>query len=200
MAKSPSGFFTILAIIYVHWSCHQPRVSVWFPQIGKSAQFLHIKSKSDSISSASASTTCAHQRLRGLCISKSPREQGALATNWIKERPEGLKLQNLALTTKTGPFCKQFTGKSNCRRPLHTINKCETLGSGKQLVLHGNPSAIARDFSPHMAVIRRHFLPNVHFQCCMSLQGTSVTILRSLRPAANPLGAPLEKPVQDQLA
>ena len=54
----------------------------------------------------------------------------------------------------------------------HAINKCESLGSGKQLILHGNPSAIAKDFSPHMAVLRRHFLPNMHFQCCMLLQGT----------------------------
>ena len=27
-------------------------------------------------------------------------------------------------------------------------------------------------FFPHMAVLRRIFLPNVHFQCCMLLQGT----------------------------
>ena len=35
-----------------------------------------------------------------------------------------------------------------------------------------DPSAIARDFSPHMAVLRRHFLPNMQFQCCMILQGS----------------------------
>ena len=29
-------------------------------------------------------------------------EEAALATNWIKDRPEGLKLQNLALATRTG--------------------------------------------------------------------------------------------------
>ena len=40
------------------------------------------------------------------------------------------------------------------------------------MVLHGNPSVIARDLSPHMAVFRRHFLLNVHFQCCLLLQGT----------------------------
>ena len=39
----------------------------------------------------------------------------------------------------------------------YAINKCESLGSGKQLILHGNPSAIAQVFSPHMAVLRRHF-------------------------------------------
>ena len=38
----------------------------------------------------------------------------------------------------------------------YAINKCEFLGSRKQLVLHGNPSAIAADFSPNMAVLQRH--------------------------------------------
>ena len=39
-------------------------------------------------------------------------------------------------------------------------------------MLHGNPSLIAKDVLPHMAVLRRHFLPNMHFQCCVLLQGT----------------------------
>ena len=30
-------------------------------------------------------------------------EEAALATNWIRDRPEGLKFQNLALATVTGP-------------------------------------------------------------------------------------------------
>ena len=54
----------------------------------------------------------------------------------------------------------------------HAINKCESFGSGKQWILHGNPPAIAQDFSPHTAVLRRHFLPNIQFECCMVLQGT----------------------------
>ena len=36
------------------------------------------------------------------------------------------------------------------------------------MILHWNPSAIARDFSPHMAVLRRLFLPNAHSRCCSS--------------------------------
>ena len=32
----------------------------------------------------------------------SIQEEAALATNWIKDRPEGLKLQNLTLATSTG--------------------------------------------------------------------------------------------------
>ena len=40
------------------------------------------------------------------------------------------------------------------------------------MILHGNPLAIAKDFSPHMAVLRRHFLPNMLFECCIILWGT----------------------------
>ena len=49
-----------------------------------------------------------------------------------------------------------------------------------------------------MAVFRRHFLPNVHFQCCMLLHGTLGHEIRHLsRPAVNPLpGCSSEKPVQ----
>ena len=46
-------------------------------------------------------------------------EEAALATNSIKGRPEGLKLQNLTLATRTGRTTyRQFSGKSNCTRPL----------------------------------------------------------------------------------
>ena len=89
------------------------------------------------------------------------REEAALATNWIKDRPEGLKLQNLALATMTGPVLssspRNVTADVQCAK-----NKCESLGTGQQLILHGNPSAHAVT----------SFLPNVHFQCCMLLQGT----------------------------
>ena len=54
----------------------------------------------------------------------------------------------------------------------YAIGKCESSGAGKQLILPGKTSAIAEDFSPHMAVLRRHFVPNMHFQCCMLLQST----------------------------
>ena len=54
----------------------------------------------------------------------------------------------------------------------YAIYKCESLGLGRHLIHHGKPSALAGDFSPHVAVLRRHFLPNVHFQCCMLFQGT----------------------------
>ena len=76
----------------------------------------------------------------------SIREEAALATNWIKDRREGLKLQNLALATLTGPAVCSFP-KNTTSDVQYVINKCESLGSGKQFILHGNPSAIAKDFS-----------------------------------------------------
>ena len=89
----------------------------------------------------------------------SIREEALLATNWIKDGPEGLKLQNLALATMTGPAMSSLP-KHMKADVQYAINKCESLGTGKQLIRHGNPSAIAQVFSPHMAVLRRHLLPN----------------------------------------
>ena len=78
-----------------------------------------------------------------------------MATNWIKDRLEGLELQNLALATRTGPAaCSQ--PKKIADVP-YAINKCESSGSGRHLILHGNPSAIKQDVSPHVAVIGRLF-------------------------------------------
>ena len=88
------------------------------------------------------------------------RLEAALAMNWIKDRPEGVKLQNLALATMAGPAMSNLP-KNTTADVQYASNKCESLASGKQLILHGNPSAIAKDFSPHMAVLRRHFLQNM---------------------------------------
>ena len=105
--------------------------------------------------------------LANLCV----QEEAALAANWIKDRPEWLKLQNPYVGPPDGPIYRKVTRKSNCRRPLRN-QQMRICGLKEQLILHGNPSAIARDFSPHVAVLRRHFLPNMHFQCCMLLRGT----------------------------
>ena len=105
----------------------------------------------------------------------SMREQAALAMNWIKDRPEGLMLQNLALATMTSHAISSLP-ENTIADVQHAINKCETLGSGKQLSHHGNPSAIARDFSPHMAALRRHFVPNMQFECCLLPQAPSEAI------------------------
>ena len=49
----------------------------------------------------------------------------------------------------------------------HAVTKCDLLGPGQQVILHGNPSAIAATFSPHMAVLRcvvftEYALPVLH--------------------------------------
>ena len=72
-------------------------------------------------------------------------QEAALATNWIKDRTEGLKLQNLTLATRPGRSTSSLL-KNLTADVHHAIDKCESWGSGKHLILHGNPSAIARDF------------------------------------------------------
>ena len=42
---------------------------------------------------------------------------------------------------------------------------------GNNLSFTGDPSALARNVYPHMTVLQRHLLPNMHFQCCMLLPG-----------------------------
>ena len=93
-------------------------------------------------------------------------EEAALPTNWIKDPPEGMKLQNLALATMAGPVCSS-SPRNLTADVQYNLNKCESLGPEQQFILHWNPSALARTISPHKAVLRRHLLPNMHFQCCM---------------------------------
>ena len=64
--------------------------------------------------------------------------------------------EEAALATMTGPAMSSLT-KNRTADVQYAIHKCESLGSRKELILHGNPSAIAADFSSHMAVFRRHF-------------------------------------------
>ena len=53
----------------------------------------------------------------------------------------------------------------------HAINRCESLGSGKQLFLHGNPSAIASNFL-HVWQSFDVIFPNMQIQWCVLLHGT----------------------------
>ena len=158
---------------------------------------LHVKSKSDSSSSTQCALISDFLDLAHL----SKQEEAALATNWIKDRPDGLKQQNLTLASRmgrsTGSLPEHLTADVHC-----AINKVESFGSGKQLIiLHGNPSVIARDFSLHMAVLRRHFCRMCTSSAVCYFRAPSVTILTSLQPAVNPLpGCSCGKPVQDQLA
>ena len=61
----------------------------------------------------------------------SIREEAALAMNWIKDRPEGLKLQNVAFSTMTGPAARSQP-QNMTADVQYAINKCKSLSSGKQ--------------------------------------------------------------------
>ena len=89
-------------------------------------------------------------------------QEEAVATNWINDRPEGSKIQNLALATITGPVMSNLP-KNLTADVQHAINKCESLGPRQQLILHGNPPTIAATFSPHVAVLRRHVFTEYAF-------------------------------------
>ena len=163
-ARNPSGFFIILVTYYNRLSLYRLRVN---------GSVL-----GDCISKSHLISIRAQQYRQYILISDfldlvnlSIREEAILAANWIKDQPEGLKLQNLALATMTGPAVRTFP-KDMTADVQYALDKCESLGSWKQLILHGNPSALAEDFSPRMSVLRCHFLPNMQFQCCMILQGT----------------------------
>ena len=114
----------------------------------------------------------------GDCISKAKvisiqaaqYRQYALISDFLDLANLAIRLE-AALATVTGPAMSSLP-KNMTADVRYAINKCESLGSGKQLILHGHPSAIAQDFSPHIAVLRRHFLPIMQFQCCMILKGT----------------------------
>ena len=52
-----------------------------------------------------------------------------------------MKLKNLALAIMTGTAMSSLP-KNMTTAVQQAINKCESLSSGKQLILHGNPSGI----------------------------------------------------------
>ena len=126
----------------------------WFLQNGKYAQFLE-RAK---VIPAQASQYRQYALIFDFLdlANLSIQEEAALATNWIKDRPERLKQQKISLATRTGRATGSFP-KNPTADVHYAIHKCESLGSGKQLILHGNPSAIGRDFSPLMAFVRRFF-------------------------------------------
>ena len=201
-ARNPRGFFIILVTYYNRLSLYQLRVSEWFQQNGKFVQFLetvYTKAKVTSIR--------APQHRQYMLISNFPdlahlsiREEATLANNWSKDRPESLKLQNLALATIPGPASRSYP-KNTTEDVKHALDKCESLGSGKQLILQGNPSAIAKDFSRIWPIVDdiSYRICNSSAVCCF--KAPSVDILTSLRPALNPLlGCSSGRIVQDQLA
>ena len=94
-----------------------------------------------------------------------------------------MKLQNLALATMTGPAVRSQP-KNVTAYVRYAINKCESLGSRKQLVFHGNPSAIRKDFLQSFDVFF-YRICNLSAVCCF--KAPLEAILTSLRPAVNPL-------------
>ena len=151
VAKKTSGCFTSLAIFCVHWRYCQPRVSEWFLQNGKYAQFLQIAYQEQN-----------SYQLKRLSVGTMRQSATSWTLPWIKDQPEGSRLQNLALATRTGGVSSSLP--RNLTADVHyALNKRESLGSRRQLILHGNLSAIARDFSSCMAVLRRHFFAESAF-------------------------------------
>ena len=51
----------------------------------------------------------------------------------------------------TGPAVRSLPKKLTAD-VQYAVGKCESLGSGQQLILHGNSSALAGSFSPQMAL------------------------------------------------
>ena len=100
----------------------------------------------------------------------SVQEEAALATNWIDDRLEGLRIQNFASATMAGQVMgslpKKYTADAQ-----HVMNTCESLGPGQQLILHGNPSAIAATFSPHMAILSMSFFAEHAFPVLHAASG-----------------------------
>ena len=107
---------------------------------------LHIKSTIDYSSSTSVSALCADPLFPGPCSSECTR--GSSIGHELDQGPtRRVEATQPYFGHQDGPIYMQIT--ENLTADVHyAINKCESLGSGKQLILHGNPSAIARDFFP----------------------------------------------------
>ena len=122
---------------------------------------LHVKNKSDSSSSTQCALISDFLDLAHLSI----QEEAALATNWIKDRPDGLKQQNLTLATRTGrstgSLPEHLTADVHC-----AINKFEFDHPSRESI--GN----CKGFFSAYGSASTSFFPNVHSQCCMLLQGT----------------------------
>ena len=105
----------------------------------------------------------------------SIREEAALATNSIKDRTEGLKLQNLALATMTSPVLRS-SPEIVTANVQYAIGQVRGLvGSGATIDPSREPIGNCKVFFPRTwqssDVI---FLQSMHFQCCMLLQATRV--------------------------
>ena len=159
-----------------HLSSHQPRVSEWFQRNCKFVQFvqfLEIENPKQKVIPIRAPPYRQFSLISYFLdlANVSKREEAAVATNWTQDRPEGLTLQNWALTTRTSPVVRNQP-KNDCRcsvRHSHMrviglwetiVPSKETGGNGKGLFpAYGNP-------------VLQRLVSNMHFECCMLLQGT----------------------------
>ena len=80
----------------------------------------------------------------------SIQEEAALATNWIKDRSEGLKLLRWLPGRDLQGVYQNLTSDVHCAMRRETIDLSrESIG--------------IREFSPHVAVLRRHFFAEYAF-------------------------------------
>ena len=103
-------FFIILAISYNHLSWFQTHANILFQQNGKFQQFLETVYPGKRTISIQAPQYRQHALISDfldLAILRI-RGEALLATNWIKDRFEGLKIQNLPLATMTGQAMSSF--------------------------------------------------------------------------------------------
>ena len=93
-------------------------------------------------------------------------EEAALATNWIKDRREGLKIQNLALVTVTGPAMSSLLKKYDCRcsvchKQMRVIGLRETIDPSRGSI--GNCKGFFSTYgSPSTSFFAEYALPVLH--------------------------------------
>ena len=96
----------------------------------------------------------------------SIQDEPGLATNWIKDRPEGLKLQNFSLATMTGLALSNLPIKLSAD-VIFAIYGCESLGPGQQLILLRESIGNCKDF--HRVF---HYFDDISCRICTSSAST----------------------------
>ena len=130
----------------------------------------------------------------------SIREAAALAMNWIKDRSEGLKIQNLPLATMTGQAMSSFPKIWLQMFSMSSTNASDW-AQGNSWSVTGIHRQLHRFFHRTWQSFDVIFCRICTSSAVWFLKAPSVAILTSLRPAVNPLpGCSSGKPVQDKLA
>ena len=108
---------------------------------------LYTQDKIHFNSSATVSAVCAEQCFPGSCPVEHTRGSSIGHELDFGSDPEALKTSEPSIGHCVRPGCAQFS-ENMTADVQYAMNKCESLSSGKQLILHGNPSAIAQDVLP----------------------------------------------------